>query len=247
MGLQSPGRFGGKKNKRLTGSVRNRITKPARGCCSTPQLCLRAQTLALGSAIRKARRLRWHGRPAREEGMGHGPEAHATAGAEGSDGTVYGWGVTDVTNYSMYHMAWATTTLTSPVKHRQASSTASAQNWTRADVSLPFDPDDLGTYSVSTFHEGYCYWIYAFILAATSLASASACDFDINGAAYPVCDALTLNHTVYQAYMKGGCTAVPHPNGSDLTFTGTGSVYPDHSTQSFGGGAPPTLHAYYDA
>src|SRR3990172_835591 len=158
MGLQSPGRFGGKKNKRLTGSVRNRITKPARGCCSTPQLCLRAQTLALGSAIRKARRLRWHGRPAREEGMGHGPEAHATAGAEGSDGTVYGWGVTDVTNYSMYHMAWATTTLTSPVKHRQASSTASAQNWTRADVSLPFDPDDLGTYSVSSTHTGYCFY-----------------------------------------------------------------------------------------
>jgi len=38
------------------------------------------------------------------------------------------------------------TTLTSPVKHRQAYYSTGAQNWTRADVSLPLDPDDLGCY-----------------------------------------------------------------------------------------------------
>ncbi len=55
----------------------------------------------------------------------------------GGDGTVYGWGVTDVTNYSMYHNAWANVTLTRPVKHRQAYSSANYQNWARADVYLP--------------------------------------------------------------------------------------------------------------
>ena len=79
-----------------------------------------------------------------------------------SNGTVLGWGVTDITNYSMYHQAWATTTLTSPVKHRQASYTNSAQNWTRADVSLPFDSGDLGLYLVSSTHTGYCFWCYCF-------------------------------------------------------------------------------------
>jgi len=74
------------------------------------------------------------------------------------NGAVLGWGVTDVTNYSMFHLAWATTTLTSPVKHRQASYTTGAQNWTRTDVSLPFDSGDLGTYSVSSTHTGWCSW-----------------------------------------------------------------------------------------
>ena len=117
--------------------------------------------------------------------------AHADVWYSGAavapNGAVLGWGVTDVTNYSMFHMAWATTTLTSPVKHRQASSTASAQNWTRTDVSLAFDPDDLGTYSVSTFHEGYCYWIYAFILAATSLAPVNDAPARLVHANYPPC------------------------------------------------------------
>jgi len=91
------------------------------------------------------------------------------AGANiGSDGRVFGWGVTDVTNYSMFHMAGATTTLPSPVKHQQATSNNSAQNWTRTDVSLPFDADDLGTYLVSTGHTGYCYWCYCWILDTTS-------------------------------------------------------------------------------
>jgi hypothetical protein len=75
----------------------------------------------------------------------------------GSDGTVYGWGVTDVTVYNMYHVAYVTTTLTSPVKHRQASHQGNAQNSVRADVSLPFDPNDLGTYIDSSLSSGYCY------------------------------------------------------------------------------------------
>ena len=71
-------------------------------------------------------------------------------------------GVTDVTTDFMFHMAWATTTFTSPVKHRQASYTASAQNWTRADVSLPLDPDDLGCYLVQSTHTAYCFYCYCF-------------------------------------------------------------------------------------
>lgn len=76
----------------------------------------------------------------------------------GSDGTVYGWGVTDVTSSTMWHVAYVSTTLTSPVKKRQAASGwLSAHNSVRADVSLGFDPSDLGIYMVQTQNEGYCY------------------------------------------------------------------------------------------
>ena len=161
-------------------------------------------------------------------------------------GDVYAWGVTDVTNYSMFHLAWATTTLTSPVKHRQAYYTTGAQDWTRTDVSLAFDPDDLGYYFVSTAHTGYCGWCYCWILDTTSAAGASACDFYISGAAYPTCNGSTLNKTIYQATVLGGCAVLPHPYGSNLTFVGQGSVDPDYgrSRQSYG---PPTLEAYYYA
>jgi hypothetical protein len=89
----------------------------------------------------------------------------------GSNGTVYGWGVTDVTYTGMYHMAYVTTTLTSPVKQRQAYLYRSAQNSVRADVSLPFDPDDLGTYLVESFNSGYCYVIMGLILNSWSQGS----------------------------------------------------------------------------
>lgn len=75
----------------------------------------------------------------------------------GSDGTVYGWGVVDVTSYFMYNKGIVSTTLTSP-KGRQASAQSNDQNVARADVSLPFDPNDLGTYYTSSLHSGYCPW-----------------------------------------------------------------------------------------
>jgi len=77
--------------------------------------------------------------------------------AVGSDGTVYGWGVVDVTSYFMYNKGIVSTTLTSP-KGRQASAQSNEQNVARADVSLPFDPNDLGTYFTSSLHSGYCPW-----------------------------------------------------------------------------------------
>jgi hypothetical protein len=77
--------------------------------------------------------------------------------AVGSDGTVYGWGVVDVTSYLMYNKGIVSTTLTSP-KGRQASAQSNDQNVARADVLLPFDPNDLGTYVVSSSHSGYCPW-----------------------------------------------------------------------------------------
>jgi hypothetical protein len=99
----------------------------------------------------------------------------------GSDGTVYGWGVTDGTSYTMYHVAYVTTTLASPVKHRQATlGQHSAQNMVREDVSLPFDAGDLGIYFVTSTHYAYCYAaLYYFINGAQSQASA-------NNAAYPI-------------------------------------------------------------
>ena len=57
----------------------------------------------------------------------------------------------------MYHMAYVTSTLTSPVKHRQAYGTGSAPNSFRVDLSLPFDPNDEGVYVVETFSSGYCF------------------------------------------------------------------------------------------
>lgn len=73
----------------------------------------------------------------------------------GSDGTVYGWGVTDITTTQMYHVAYATTSITSP-KGRFANTETYAQNSTRADVSLPFSASDVGTYTVQTSNVGWC-------------------------------------------------------------------------------------------
>jgi len=78
----------------------------------------------------------------------------------GSDGTVYGWGVTDGTpppGPYMYHVAYVTTTLTSPVKHRQASNSLNHQNLVRVDVSLPFDPLDLGPFTTYSVSDAFCY------------------------------------------------------------------------------------------
>jgi hypothetical protein len=76
----------------------------------------------------------------------------------GSDGTIYGWGVTDVSVAPMmYHTAYVTTTLTSPVKHRRAYGSGNAQNSVSVNVSLPFDPNDVGTYVVSSCSSGFCY------------------------------------------------------------------------------------------
>jgi hypothetical protein len=79
----------------------------------------------------------------------------------------------------MVHMAYVSTTLTSPVKKRQAASgLVSAQNSVRADVSLPFDPNDTGTYIVQTANQAFCYFCMCYFINCQSAASA-------NNAAYP--------------------------------------------------------------
>jgi len=93
----------------------------------------------------------------------------------GSDGTVYGWGVTDGTpTTNMYHVAYVTTTLTSPVKRRQATlGQASAHNMVREDVSLPFDEGDLGVYTVTSLNDAYCYGCLCYFIPIGTRSSAS--------------------------------------------------------------------------
>jgi hypothetical protein len=96
--------------------------------------------------------------------------SHANSGysgaSVGSNGTVYGWGVTDATTYSMYHVAYVSTALYSPKGRYNGYGMHSAQNSVREDVSLAFDPTDLGTYLVQSTNEAYCYscscWLFNF-------------------------------------------------------------------------------------
>jgi len=149
----------------------------------------------------------------------------------------------------MYHVAYVSTTLTSPNGRQAHLDVRSAHNSVREDVYLPFDENDLGEYWLESIHDAFCYLANAWIFyEVVSHATARACDFVINGAANPTCDAHTLNYTVYQAAISGGCTAVPFPYGSNLTFGVSGSVDPniDKSSQNYEG-VPPTLDAAYYA
>jgi hypothetical protein len=77
----------------------------------------------------------------------------------GSDGTVYGWAVTDGTpppGYSMTHTAYGWTSLTSPSGRYVASGPsgtyAQGVNTVRVQVSLPFVPTDLGIFKTISMH-----------------------------------------------------------------------------------------------
>jgi hypothetical protein len=88
----------------------------------------------------------------------------------GSTGTIYGWGVTDITSYTMVHQAYVATKLTSP-KGRQAShSEGNAPNYYREDVQLPFDATDMGTYTETSTNQGWCFaclcWVVNTVTAA---------------------------------------------------------------------------------
>jgi hypothetical protein len=76
----------------------------------------------------------------------------------GSNGTIYGWGVTDAYVGGMVHTAYVTTTLNSPHGRLANSGRRSGTNTVRADLSLPWDPTDLGVYFTTTDHEYWC-WI----------------------------------------------------------------------------------------
>jgi hypothetical protein len=74
----------------------------------------------------------------------------------GSDGTVYGWGVTNVPGgQTMTHTNYVSGTLSSP-GGRQASGYSSGIDFARYDVSLSYDTRDTGTYIVQSLSSVYC-------------------------------------------------------------------------------------------
>ncbi|HZP02949.1 MAG TPA: hypothetical protein VFD30_22055 [Terriglobia bacterium] len=89
-----------------------------------------------------------------------------------STGKVWGWAVTDGTDVMgfMYHVAYVYTTLTSP--KGRVSSTApywyQAMQSVRADVSLPYDPTDLGVYHLASQHRANCSFMGDFIPPGTN-------------------------------------------------------------------------------
>jgi hypothetical protein len=91
----------------------------------------------------------------------------------GSDGTIYGWGVTDITSYTMVHQAYVATKLTSP-KGRQASlSEGNGPNYYREDVQLCFDATDLGTYTETSTNQGWCFACMCWVVNTVTGAQAS--------------------------------------------------------------------------
>lgn len=70
-----------------------------------------------------------------------------TGQSVGNDGTVYGWGITNLPGGTWYtHYNYVSSTLTSP-NGRHASCGMNAYDYARCDVSLPFDQNDTGTFT----------------------------------------------------------------------------------------------------
>lgn len=74
----------------------------------------------------------------------------------GSSGTIYGWGVTEASDYYMTHTAYVTTTLRSPKGRAAYSGMWAGGDTVRADISLSWDATDLGTYTTTSQHQYYC-------------------------------------------------------------------------------------------
>ncbi len=91
-------------------------------------------------------------------GSAHGITQYSGA-AVSSNGTTNGWGVTDAYYSGMYHVAYVSTTLTSPNGRTASSGWRNASNWVRADVYLGWDATDLGSYLARSTHKFYCYAI----------------------------------------------------------------------------------------
>jgi hypothetical protein len=92
------------------------------------------------------------------------PWTYYSGASVGGDGTVYAWGVTDVTQSGMYHTAYVNATLTSPKGRVANNGIIQATSSVREDLSLPFVPNDTGTYLVSSWHSGFCHvcncWLF---------------------------------------------------------------------------------------
>ncbi len=77
--------------------------------------------------------------------------------------TIVAWAVTDVTNYQYEHWAEVQVSLTSPDGRSVSSSNVVDLNSARAQVSLPWDEDDLGNYSLRSWHTATCSEMGTFI------------------------------------------------------------------------------------
>lgn len=73
----------------------------------------------------------------------------------GSDGTIYGWGVTDASSMTA-HTTQMNSTLSSPKGRSTAGSISAGGDYSRIDLSLPNDDNDTGTYFVTSYHWAYC-------------------------------------------------------------------------------------------
>jgi hypothetical protein len=103
----------------------------------------------------------------------------------GSDGTVYGWGVTDATYDSMTMVAYIEVHLISPKGRDAYYGEISEPNTVRQDVYLSFDPTDTGTYYVNSYSSGYCdnfhYWLFEDELSCASANNAYPTNFTQSG------------------------------------------------------------------
>jgi hypothetical protein len=91
----------------------------------------------------------------------------------GSDGTIYGWGVTDITSYTMVHQAYVATKLTSPNGRQASLSEGNGPNYYREDVQLCFDATDLGTYTETSTNQGWCFACMCWVVNTGTGAQAS--------------------------------------------------------------------------
>lgn len=88
-----------------------------------------------------------------------------------SNGTINGWGVTDAYVSGMHHTAYISTTLSSPKSRTSSSGWRYATTTVRADVSLPWDGTDMGTYTETSQHKYYCYAVMYMIILSGTLAA----------------------------------------------------------------------------
>ncbi len=157
----------------------------------------------------------------------------------GSNGTVYGWGVTDVWFTDSYHTARITTWLSSPGWRRYVSGGGSAYNFKRADLSLPFDANDLGQYTASSTHDATCTYMGVIINAAPSVARTTVPYVVLSLVTTGVIPADNVGRTAFNTAL--GTTSLGTRYYSTQAYWGTGvqvvgTVYPT----SFSG--PITIH-----
>lgn len=146
----------------------------------------------------------------------------------GSDGTIYGWGVTDATSM-VAHTTHMNSTLSSP-NGRQTSGTTSGGDYSRIDLSLPNDDNDTGTYLVSSAHWAYCPYGGWFLNGNQTQGSASTavCDFTITpGSATRNCDGSKQEVTFHGVPNPYYCRINQNSDSTTCSYVTSGNIDPD--------------------